>query len=62
MIVLNIPFTHTICRKMMSAIIENEDGKVILYCKGADSALLEKRKKDEKFFQIFFKSLTYLLQ
>ncbi len=41
----------------MSAIIENEDGKVILYCKGADSALLQKKKQDQKFF---FTLINYL--
>ena len=38
---------------MMSTIIENEDGKIILYCKGADSALMEKMSQDKKYFLIF---------
>jgi phospholipid-transporting ATPase len=37
----------TSARKRMSVILETEKGELLLYCKGADSILLERMKKDK---------------
>ena len=34
-------------RKRMSVIVQNEDNQIILYCKGADSIILDRMKKNE---------------
>ena len=43
-----IPITPTnLVRKRMSVIVEDQKGQILLYCKGADSILLDLMKKEK---------------
>lgn len=44
-------------RKRNSVIIENENHEIVLYCKGADSIILE-RLRDKKFFIFKLKKIS----
>jgi len=45
-------------RKRMSVIVENEQGEITLYCKGADSMIYERLKSDENDHESYVRNST----
>ncbi|VEU22623.1 DEKNAAC103439 [Brettanomyces naardenensis] len=54
----SIPFNST--RKRMSVIIQFPDGKIVLYCKGADNVIFERLKADPSNEELAAKTAIHL--